>query len=508
MWYQVYLPDHMEGTKVTVKAVLIDGNNRLQGYYFLASEGKTVLPAYYKIPYDASNGMYRLLIWGRTLNSAQETIFAAVPFPVYNDLTINPEQVTLQDVSGLEASGVPQLWSNEVQVTMEVPENLTPGNSAAVAVRLTDQAGNPLPNAHLSLSVTDHQLTGGEVLPIANVQRAYPLPRTRWENNIFLRGKVTPASDTVDPTGLTIGGFLPPSRRIYYSRVDENSQFVLQFPGFYETSMIQFVSYPERGFSVQLADALSTPPPPPLIYTEGVLDYLELSRQRKKIYQVFTTVEQPLNVPAVDKKFDFPEPDRLVDPNLYEAFPDVATFFNEVVTPLRFNLDKDTEEYIAKMYNPGKREFYSGSPLFIIDDQLSRDSDFIARLNPVDIESIGLFYEFDQLFNQFMFLAQNGVVIIKTKTGKTQLPREGGGVTLQGLLPPVEFSRAHASGDLPDISPLIHWASGIETDANGRATITFPLTDDRSRFRVHVVGQTADGRRVQGEAFFTTTPNR
>jgi hypothetical protein len=206
--------------------------------------------------------------------------------------------------------------------------------------------------------------------------------------------------------------------------------------------------------------------------------------------------------------FDFPNPDRLVDPGLYEPFPDLATFFKEVVTPLRFNLDRESEKYVAKMYNPAEREFYTGVPLFIIDDQLSRDADFIARLNPADIESISLFYEFDQLFNQFMFLARNGVVIIKTKTGKTQLPREGGGAELQGLLRPVTFSRVHAGGALPDISPLVHWAAGVETDENGRATITFPLTDDRSRFRVHVVGQTADGRRVQAETFFTTIPNR
>ena len=508
MWYQVFLPDHMEGTKATVKAVILDGNNRLQGYYFLASEGKTVIPAYYKIPYDASTGMYRLLIWGRTLNSAQETIFAAVPFPVYNDLTTNPEEVTIQNASEIEASGVPQLWSNDIDLDIAVPESMNPETTASVTVRIRDQDGSPLPNTNLSFSVTDHQLTGEEALPVANVQRAYPLPRSRWENSVFLRGKITPASDTVDPTDLTIGGFLPPTQRIFYSRVDANSQFVLQFPGFYETSNIQFISYPERSFSVQLADALSTPPPPPLIYTEGVLQYLELSSQRKKIYQVFTTVEQPLKVPAVDVDFDYPNPDRLVDPGLYEPFPDLATFFKEVVTPLRFNLDRDTERYIAKMYNPAEREFYSGSPLFIIDDQLSRNSDFIARLNPADIESISLFYEFDQLFNQFMFLARNGVVIIKTKTGKTQLPREGGGAELQGLLRPVTFSRAHAGGALPDISPLVHWAAGVETDENGRATITFPLTDDRSRFRVHVVGQTADGRRVQAETFFTTTPNR
>lgn len=508
MWYQVYLPDHLEGTKVTVKVVMLDGDNRLQGYYFLASEGKTVIPAYYKIPYDANSGMYRLLIWGRTLNSTRETIFAAVPFPVYNDLTTDPQQVTVQDASGLEASGVPRLWSNELEVKIEVSDKVRTGSMTSIDVGITDKNGIPLPNVNLSLSVTDHELTGDEVLPVANVQRAYPLPRTRWENNIFLRGKITTAQDTVDPTGLTIGGFLPPTQRLFYSRVDANSQFVLQFPGFYETSNIQFISYPERSFRVQLANALSTPPPPPLIYTEGVLRYLALSRQRKKIYQVFTTVEQPLNVPAVDVDFDFPDPDRLVDPGLYEPFPDLATLFKEVVTPLRFNFDRKSEKYVAKMYNPAEREFYTGAPLFIIDDQLSRDADFIARLNPVDIESISLFYEFDQLFNQFMFLAKNGVVIIKTKTGKTQLPREGGGAELQGLLRPATFRRAHADGELPDISPLVHWSSDVATDENGRATFTFPLTDDRSQFRIHVVGQTADGRRVQGEAFFHTMPNR
>lgn len=504
IWYNIFLPAHMREVKVTLKVIVLDGNKKLQGYYFLSSKGDTHIPAYYKLPYDASSGMYQIIIWGRVLNSAQESIFAAVPVPVYNDLEPFPENIDLQSVESITAYDNSNQWSSDVQMDIEVGADIQSGSNQEITVHLRDGNNVPIIGAQVSISVVDDRLSGASAYPLANVQRAYPIPERRWANSIFMRGTLLPADDTVNASNLTLGGYLPPARRIFYSRIDSESQFVLQFPHFYETSQIQFISFPERDFSLKLSDALRTPNPPPLVYTEGIRDYLELSRQRKTIYQLFTSVEHPLHSVDVATTFEYPEPDRVIDPDIYEDFPDVATFLTEVVTPLRFSYDEKQDRYKARMYNLTNREFYAGAPLFIIDDQLSRDGDFVARLTPSDIESIGIFHDFERLFNQFLFLARNGLVVIRTKTGKKQLSSEGGSTRLQGLQQPAVFDSQRLDLKVPHIKPQVYWSADQSTDASGEVMYSFTQTDDRSRFRVHVVAQLPNGERIQGEAFYTT----
>lgn len=496
IWYQLYLPNTMRGTKATLKVVVLDGDAAVQDYYYLRTEGKTTIEGYYKLPYDAPAGMYRLLVWGRPLNRLQEAIFAAVPVPVYNDLQGVPGDATLFDAAALALPKLPPEVAADAGLKVHVtPATPQPGDEVSLRIQVLDGNGLPVPGVEVSVSVTDQQLCGNGVLPALSVQRGYPVPAARWENGLFLRGEITP-QDTTAPENLMVGGFLPPAQRVYYSRVDEQGNFVLQFPAFYQAARLQFVSYPERAFTISLANTLRTPAPPPLLYTEGVRQYLAWSRLRKTLYQLYTTVEEPLRPEVPENDFALPEPDRRLIPDQYQEFPDVATFLTEVVTPLRFNLDAETERYRAKMLNTDEREFFPGSPLFIVDQQLSRDADYVARLLPADIASIDLYHVGEKLFNQFLFLARNGLVVIRTKKGLTQLPGAEGGSVLQGVQAPAAFSLPPGE-QLPNVRTALHWAGGLRTNARGEVTTTYRQSDDRSTFQIEVMVQEPSGKRIR-----------
>ena len=502
IWYQLYLPTTMRDTKATLKAVVLDGDGTVQGYYYLQTEGKTTVDGYYKLPYDAPAGMYRLLVWGRPLNRLQEAIFAAVPVPVYNDLVGVPDDATIFDPAALAQPQLPPGLTEDDQLKVSIaPAMPRPGEEISLQVQVLDSNGLPVRGAEVSVAVTDQQLCGSDVLPALSVQRGYPVPQARWENGLFLRGKITP-QDTTSPENLMVGGFLPPAQRIFYSRVDEAGNFVLQFPAFYEPARLQFVSYPERDFTISLANALRTPAPPPLLYTEGIREYIDWSRLRKTLYQLYTTVEEPLRPEVPEDDFTLPEADRRVIPDQYQDFPDVATFLTEVVTPLRFNLDPETERYQAKMLNTEQREFFPGTPLFIVDQQLTRDADYVARLLPADIASIDLYYVGEKLFNQFLFLARNGLVVIRTKKGLTQLPGAEGGSLLQGVQAPAIFTLPQGK-DVPNVRTALHWAGGLRTDDRGEVATTYRQSADRSTFQVEVVVQTPSGKRVRHTQTYT-----
>lgn len=496
IWYQLYLPNSMRDTKATLKAVVLDGNDAVQDYYYLRTEGKTTVEGYYKLPYEAPAGMYRLLVWGRPLNRLQEAIFAAVPVPVYNDLEGVPEDATLFDPAALAQPKLPPELTDDGQLKISLtPATPRPGEKVSLQVQVLDDNGLPVRGAEVSAAVTDQKLCGNQVLPALSVQRGYPLPQTRWENGLFLRGKITP-QDTTSPENLMVGGFLPPAQRLYYSRVDEQGNFVLQFPAFYQSARLQFLSYPEADFTIALANALRTPTPPPLLYTAGIKKYLAWSRLRKTIYQLYTTVEEPLHPESPQDNFTPPEPDRRLLPEQYQDFPDLATFLTEVVTPLRFNLNTETERYQAKMLNTDQREFFPGAPLFIIDQQLTRDADYVARLLPADIASIDLYYVGEKLFNQFLFLARNGLVVIRTKKGLTQLPTAEGGSILHGVQAPAIFALPQGD-DVPNVRTALHWAGGLRTDARGEVATSYRQSDDRSVFQIEVVVQTPSGKRIR-----------
>lgn len=502
IWYLLYLPKSMAGTRATLKVIIRDGEGQVQNDYFLATEGQTSISGYYKLPYNASAGMYQILIWGRALNSLREAIFAAVPIPVYNDLEPLPPKQPIVSVQNLDLPKPPTDLSSDLPLKVNVqPATPNAGQEVTVSVRVLDANGLPVPQAEVSISVTDAKLVGSSVLPASSLLRGYPLPKTRWENGFFLRGMVVPEQDTF-PDNLILAGYLPLSRRFYYSRVDDNGNAVLQFPSFYTLQHIPLLTFPERGFTWTSAAPLRTPALPSLPYTRGVLDYLNKSRQRKIIYQLYMAVEQSMTTADLISPFTWPEADRRIIPKDYAEFPDLKTLFAEVVTPLRLVEEAD-HRFRATMRNTANRERFPEPPIFILDGQVTRDAAAVAQLQPAEIAFIDLYHDGDRVFQEFLYLADCGLVVIQSKSKRKDMEEAQVEARLPGLQQPATFAEPIIPEAAPDLRPVQYWSGRLLTDERGMAKGRYHQSDDRSRFLIDVVVQRPSGKRQHRQLYYS-----
>ena len=110
----------------------------------------------------------------------------------------------------------------------------------------------------------------------------------------------------------------------------------------------------------------------------------------------------------------------------YEDFEFMSIFFKENLTPLRFEFQDIDSTYLAKMYNPKNQsaydKFFSGKPLIIVDDIVTRNGDFLARMRMKDVEKVELYYDLKKLNKQYKLFGSNGVTKITTYDKIESLP--------------------------------------------------------------------------------------
>jgi len=243
-------------------------------------------------------------------------------------------------------------------------------------------------------------------------------------------------------------------------------------------------------------------PLPNLAYTSAIQKYLKLSAKRKKIYQLYGTVENvsglnlnvanPSSIPA-DLSFRLDQ---------YEKFEDIPDFFREVLAPLKFRRNKK-KGLVAKMYDPTLRlkTFFEGEAIFIVDGQFTADPNFIYELDISKIEQIDLFYKLTTLGNYFGPLGYNGVVMISSRNKDITVPetKEKNQYLISGFQGQVDYPislRMEEELLSPDSyrgSPNVFWAPDLNTDSNGLLEIEIPNGMDASSFQIDIVAQDQKG---------------
>lgn len=496
VWYQLYLPPHTQGKDFSINLTIFNEKGIEIDRTFIATEGKTICNGHYALPFDMEAGMYRFLFTALDDRyHVQELALAAIP--IYNDLKPLPADLTVGDAGG--SPDVPALLPNDLIVTIRLATNAPPraGQPVQLEIAVTDKNGNPV-IAQGSISVADDALTGGRVYSGATIHHGFSLPPAiKCLPGIHRAGTVLDASGSPFSTPLLLALDVETSK-LHFTKSDEKGRFHLQLPAYYGVRDIQMLERDGKEIKV----VWQTPTLPaiaqPLRYTPGILDYLDNSRKRKKIYQLYSTVETDLRpeVPAAsklrltaDRSFYMPD---------YERFPDLATFFQEVVWMVKFTPKKG--RYTARMYDLVRLKEFESPPLFLIDNKATFDADFIARLGPSDIETIDLLSDTKLLRQHFPALGSGGLVRINTLRHNQNLPpAEAGNITpLQGLTLRATFPATHPDDAKPHLNPLLLWQPALATNAQGVATVNYLQSDDRSTFCATVVVQSDEGRRGVG----------
>lgn len=500
IWYKVYLPDIVRNRSVALKIAITNESGRVIDYSFLKTGGKTYASGYYKIPFDIVPGVYHLFVLGTDEVNRIPVALADIPVPIYSDERI-PASVDEGEQTVAEAVASP---ANELRVEVELEnENVRSREEVRVRVKVTDANGQPV-RANLSLAATDWELAGAAALNLPTVQAgkvSYPGTFYNLSGSLYTRYRLV--NNVGEPLQANVlGAFSSEDNEMFYTKTNPEGVIFLQLPDFHGRKPLQFVGYENEYEQIAIApiEEITEQKVTSLVYTPGIVEYLNYSRQRKKIFQMYTTLEFLLDPEMPAREPKTLEEDFGINMQEYERFENLASFFREVLTPLRFREVTDTS-YAARMYNPRMKRvnnYFPGKPLFIIDGKITRDGDFVAKMTQDYIQRIDIFYEPAKLRQYFNVFGNNGVTRITTDLPDIDLPAEDEEdiVEIRGLQPNTAFPAfdpSQVNAYQPMFRPQLYWNPDVETDANGEATFTYYQSDDKSTFRIEVVAQGAEG---------------
>lgn len=493
-WYKVYLPPTVTQAPISVAVSVSDANGTPIDNFFLKSEGRPWVAGYYRIPYDWPAGYYQLTFTAYSPDLTQRYTLARAILPVYSDLQTQPPANSTEAVAG-PAAVLAAPPAEELQIALQLNEEPVRARAEVRAdLRVTDAAGQAVA-AELSVSVIDWSLANGQSLGFASVQPgSEAVPARRLADTLFLAGQLM--GEHGQPlSAAVLGGFNLDDGALYLTKAAEDGAFRLLLPTFYGTQSVQLVDYLTPYIKVQAAAGrAATPVGATLPFNTAIADYLESSRRRKKIYQLYGTVEAEVQPAVAATPVRRPAADRSFAVQDYQRFPDLATFMREVVKQAWFS--RGRQGVTAHMYDPKRQKDFSGQPLLLVDGQVTRDADFVAGLSPAQLERVDIYYRTDRLASDFPAFGRNGIIMVHTLSGRQAIPAAEAAdiVRVNGLQPPAAYPLPRAAAAKPLLRPQVYWRPDLPTDANGQAHFSYTQTDDWSTFRIEVVARAADGR--------------
>ena len=472
-WFSAYLPGAATPQKIRVS--VHDPAGKQLSYFFIRRAAGSYA-GYYRWPFTAATGYYRLRFSALGQDGAVVNL-GEVRQPVYSDRRIEGEVAKGRPVA-------PAATDKSIQLTTE-GQRLRVAGLAGQAYSLSIVQDEVAPAASRGVRL----LTGGSTA-------------TAYLDTLFYPAVFRDAAGNGLATAL-LPVFDPVTYRFGFSKADAAGRFVYEAGSFEGSKTVYLRDIDERDINATLdvatLPALSEQPP----VTAEVANYIDLARRRRKIYQLFSTVETELNVtPAVQERRAL-NPNRSFQVQDYKQFPDMFNFFKEVAGELRVRQKK--ENYRARLYNAPNQRFFEGSPLYLIDGRPTRDDNFVMALDPANVEFLGFYYDNRQLRRDFPAVSGSGVVQIETINGLQEFPAADAddALRINGLLPQVTFpGRDAARSEVPAISPVLLWQTGGGQD---ELTVDLPATDDGGTYRVVLVAGDGSGKVRLNTATFTRT---
>ena len=502
VWYQLYLTQAFKAKPVAIRATVLDKNGLVQHSSFLKTTGNTAVDGYYKIPFNLKSGNYLLQFTGINKANKQPVLLVETQLPIYNDLEAVAKTVSNKSDLGQPAAQM----ENELNISIQLPKkSFNAREKVTPTITVKNKAGATVA-ASISVSVVDWDLVGDDLMNAGNLrngENVNPQVVSIISDKLYLKGIAKQDKGNAHDTKV-LGAYSRTEDKVLYTRTNDKGEFYLAIPEFYGDRGFQILGQQEDYEQIRINEEnqLAINQVQALPTNDRIATYLGLSRQRKKIFQRYSSAESNL----VTKKYSTTrktiKPDASFITKEYEDFEFMSIFFKENLTPLRFELQDST--YIAKMYNPKNQsaydKFFRGKPLIIVDDIVTRNGDFLARMRMTDVETVELFYDLKKLNKQYKLFGSNGVTKITTYDKIESLPvfEANNVITVNGLqkeatfpaFDPVQINNNRLQ---PFFRPQVYWNADLTTKKDGTANFDYFQTDDRSTFQIRVVAQSEDG---------------
>lgn len=491
--YQLFFPKSFEGKNLALKVALYYPDGQLVTEHFLKTDGKLNTHGYLKIPYDLPSQAYHWLLLGTHQDGKERIKLGELLLPIYNDLSSTPAPSQL---ASLQASdNQPGKLSVDLQL---LNQQISRGGRVQAKIAVQDQAGQPI-DGILSITVkdaallsmgTDNELSSFQLSISADVA-------AQLSEQIHILGKSYDLDGKPFQSAI-LCAYLREENQFFCTNAEADGSFSLVLPDLQGLRHIQFMDYQRSDIEVRLSDQirLSTGV---LVNTKASLaTYLNWSRLRKKIYQFYGTVEAPLTAKPAKIDAKVFKPDQRFVMAHYTPFDDLTIFFNEIVTPFKLR-EKGKRGYVARMFNPTQqiRQFYQGSPIFIVDGALTKDANFIYNIPIGKIDTIDLYFLPQSLQPQFGPIANSGMVIMKTSMNQLDLPSTDANNIFNISLLKEIFLEPEIAVEVQDpikIGPNLLWLANQKLSSAGSYQLDFQHSDDLGTFLIEIAVQSIDGQ--------------
>ncbi|GJM29410.1 MAG: hypothetical protein DHS20C17_20450 [Cyclobacteriaceae bacterium] len=490
--YKIYLPSSLVVKAALLKVVIYNSKSDQVHSSYLEKEGEKHAYGYYLIPFEADPDLYTLTVSSFDIDSNRKIILGQVELPVYSDTSKETHQISDSTGANYRSAPVAPDLAPDLDITIHMPNApVEPREPISALVEIKDRQGNPV-EADISISITDVDLIGRSgTMPYFSLSE-YPLQN---HQNVYLSQQI-PVSGALDnkQEGVLLTFYVPSLNKLFYTRSDSGGSFQLLMSPYYGDQMMQYIGGFTGHKTIQLSPNDMVFDEKNLVYTTDILNYLSTSAKRKLVYQLYNTLEMTMQF-SIPNLAETLKPDRRIKATDY-PFENLIDFCNEISTPLKFVTEKSAGSSF-KMFNPESRNFYFGSPLFIVDQQLTRDVDYLSSLEFQKLDSISLYYSNQNLSNYFGFAGFSGVVVITSKSGNLKVPRDllTQQFNIGGLQPEMVEDKPHRPPQVPLFQPRLLWEPSLNTNQQGRAAFSFTQSDDISVYQIEVVAQSAAGLR-------------
>lgn len=506
MWYKIYLPTAFKDKSLTIRATLLDKSGDLQHSSFLKTAGKTYAQGYYSIPYEQTSGMYLLRF--SCINQAKKELVTLVDavIPIYNDL--EARAVNVANTKSVKQVTSSHQIPNELDISISLPKNIIKAREQVQPQILVKDKQGKTVAANLSISVTDAELVKRTIVGNSSLQSGLTLDNRLidvFNNKIYIKGWTKNAEGNPHSARI-LGAYNANRDAIIYTKSNEEGAFFLAVEDFYGEQNFQFLGDPNEYEKIKAINQNSFDIESlPILPSNPAIDkYLQLSRQRKKIFQFYTMLESKLELASYQENKKPIRPDASFISKEYEDFEFMSIFFKENLTPLRFQFQDQDSTYIAKMYNPKNDsqydKFFRTKPLIIVDGLATRNGDFLARMRMSDVEKVELLYDLKKLNKQYKIFGSGGVTKVTTYDKIESLPvfEANNTITINGIQKAANFpvfdpSSINNNRFQPFFRPQLYWNPLLEVKKDGSGTFSFFQSDDRSTFIIRVVAQSEDG---------------
>lgn len=508
IWFKVYLPIDYREQNIALRASLYDVDMNVHKQFFMLTDGNPYAFGYFKIPFDWKTGTYQLAISGKD-NTTDENVRLIVKpdLRIFNDLEEESTVLKAQNHSPqIREASTSDSKNKSIQIQLASDGVVRALEKVEATIDIKDKNGNPI-GASLSVVVRDWSLNHDSVSS-ASIQL---LETSLHDFSPSLSDEIHLWHQSTKPIeNNLISTFLPDDHQFLFPSIASKTKLLLKMPSFEGEKTLQFLSLTPEDVKIEMRE-------PSLIkpdfassneYNPNISHYLQQSRLRKKIYQLYGTTESNPTIPITTHTQKLlPSSNRSIRLADYEYFPTLPLFLKEVSTALKYR-KVGKGSYGFKMFNatPDKRVFHHGSPIFIVDGQLTRNSDFIAAIDVNEMETLDLFFNDDDLKEYFGPMGRSGIVYLTTKSKELNVPAEDFEdiFTVNGVqaLPTFPIQQDFDQSEIPHFSPVVYWHPDLKADAQGKCAFSFEHGHDKGSFVIEVVAQTIEGELLIQQIFY------